>query len=227
MRLRPARTSTHARRGARSGVPMAGRRALRAALFVFLLSGCQAVMTTSVANPTAVASPTASADARPYTGTVADWPLFFKRHMFGVTCFDTLGCSVLYDRREHGTERAAPAKASLPPERYDAVMIGTYGDLPNFPPPAEVRWTAKDGSTHEAQVDFDAIFADRLIRHHVPREDIPEDVSMGFTHIVLEVDDRTVNVYTRTLIPTREEQIPGNRYSTGRNDLIKVYSKTY
>ena len=178
-------------------------------------------MTTSVANRAA------SADDRPYTGTVADWPLFFKRHMFGVACFDTRSCSVLYDRREHGTERAAPSKASLPPERYDALMIGTYGDLPNFPPPADVRWTAKDGSTHEAQVDFDAIFADRLIRHQVPREDIPEDVSMGFTHVILEVDDRTLNVYTRTLIPTRAEQIPGTRYSTGRNDLIKVYSRSY
>lgn len=225
MRLRPARTSTHARRGARSGVSMAGRRALRAALFVLLLSGCQAVMTTSVANPTAAAA--ASADDRPYTGTVADWPLFFKRHMFGVACFDTLSCSVLYDRREHGTERAAPSKSALPPERYDAAMIGTYGDLPNFPPPAEVRWTTRDGVAHEAQVDFDAIFADRLIRHQVPREEIPEGVSMGFTHVVLEVDGRTLNVYTRTLIPTRSEQIPGNRYSTGRNDLIKVYSRTY
>lgn len=221
MGLRQACTTADARRGVRSGSPLAGRRSPRAALLVLLLSGCQAVMTTSVANPAA------PADERPYTGTVADWPLFFKRHMFGVVCFDTRQCSVLYDRREHGTERAAPSKSSLAPQRYDAVMIGTYGDLPNFPPPAEVRWTTKDGVAHEAQVDFDAIFADRLIRHQVPREEIPEGVSMGFTHVILEVDDRTLNVYTRTLIPTRSEQIPGNRYSTGRNDLIKVYSKTY
>lgn len=225
MRLCQAGTTAQAGRGARSGPSPAGRRSSHAALFVLLLSGCQAVMTTSVANPTA--SPAAPADDRPYTGTVADWPLFFKRHMFGVACFDTLKCSVLYDRREHGTERAAPSKSALPPERYDAAMIGTYGDLPNFPPPAEVRWTTNDGVAHEAQVDFDAIFADRLIRHQVPREEIPEGVSMGFTHVVLEVDGRTLNVYTRTLIPTRSEQIPGNRYSTGRNDLIKVYSKTY
>jgi hypothetical protein len=192
--------------------------ALCAAVLALTITGCTAAMT---------ADTPAAAPNRPYTGTVADWPMFFKRHMFGAVCFDTQGCSILYDRREHGTERVAPPKSSLRPERYDAVMIGTYGDLPNFPPPAQLRWRAKDGTELSAEADFDEIFRDRLIRHKVPREEIPEDVSMGFTHVVLEIDDRTVNVYTRTLIPTRSEQIPGNRYSTGRSDLIQVYSRSY
>jgi hypothetical protein len=61
----------------------------------------------------------------------------------------------------------------------------------------------------------------------VAREDIPEGVSIGSTHILLEIDDRTINVLTRTMIPTREPQIPGNRFSTFRDDLIKVDSKRY
>ena len=71
------------------------------------------------------------------------------------------------------------------------------------------------------------LFKDQLVRHNVSREQIPEDASIGFTHIVLEVNDRTVNVYTRTMIPTKDAQIPGNRFSYSRNDLIRVYSHTY
>ena len=50
---------------------------------------------------------------------------------------------------------------------------------------------------------------------------------MGFTHVLLEIDDRTVTVYTRTMIPTRTEQVPGNRFSTSRDDLIQVWTHTY
>lgn len=196
--------------------------ALCAAVLALTITGCTAAMN---ADTPAVAP--AAAPNRPYTGTVADWPMFFKRHMFGAFCFDTQGCSVLYNRFEHGNPKPTPPKSSLAPDRYDEIMIGSYGDLPNFPPPAQLRWRAKDGTELSAEIDLDALFADRLIRHNVPREEIPEDVSMGFTHVLIEIDDRTVSVYTRTLIPTRTEQVPGNRFSTSRNDLIQVWRRTY
>jgi hypothetical protein len=187
-----------------------------------MISGCHPAMTSPTAH-----SAVAPAAERPYTGTVADWPLFFKRHLFGAICFDTRGCEVVYDGRDHGTAEETPSISSIPPERYRALMVARYGDLPNFPGPAKLRWRSKDGSEHTAEVDFAEIFKDGLIRHTVAREDIAEDVSMGFTHLLIEIDDRTVNVYTRTMIPTKREQIPGNRYSFFRDDLIKVYSQTY
>jgi hypothetical protein len=73
----------------------------------------------------------AISEDRPYTGTVADWPLFFKRHLFGAFCFDTRGCEVLYDDRDHGIAEETPSVSSLPPERYNALMLARYGDLPN------------------------------------------------------------------------------------------------
>ena len=189
-------------------------------VIVQMISGCHPAMTSS---PTQTHAAAMSVD-RPHTGTVADWPLFFKRHLFGAVCFDTRGCAVIYDGQDHGTATETPSADSIPPERYKALMVARYGDLANFPGPAKLRWRAKDGSEHTAEIDFAEIFSDSLIRHNVPREDISEGVSMGFTHVLLEVNDRTVNVYSRTMIPTRREQIPGNKYSFFRDDLIKVYS---
>jgi hypothetical protein len=187
-----------------------------------MISGCHPAMTSPAAHKAVTATPD-----RPYTGTVADWPLFFRRHLFGAVCFDTRGCEVMYDGRDHGTAEETPSASSIPPERYRALMVARYGDLPNFPGPATLRWRSKDGSEHTAEVDFADLFKDGLIRHNVAREDIAEDVSMGFTHVLLEIDDRTVNIYTRTMIPTKREQIPGNRYSFFRDDLIKISSQTY
>ena len=187
-----------------------------------MLSGCHPAMSSSFPHSAAATS----AD-RPYTGTVADWPMFFKRHLFGAFCFDTHGCEVLYDNLDHGTSSDTPAVSSIPKERYNALMVARYGDLPNFPPPAKLRWRSKDGSEHAAEVDFAKIFEDRLIRHNVAREDVAEGVSMGFTHVLLEVNDRTVNVYTRTMIPTKRQQVLGNPNTFFRDDLIKVYSRTY
>lgn len=200
------------------------RSALAVAMTVIvqMISGCHPAMTSSATQNATVA---VSAD-RPYTGTVADWPMFFKRHLFGAVCFDTRGCAVMYDGQDHGTATETPSADSVPPQRYNALMVARYGDLPNFPGPANLRWRAKDGSEHTAEIDFAEIFKDGLIRHNVPREDVSEGVSMGFTHVLVEVNDRTVNVYTRTMIPTKREQIPGNKYSFFRDELIKVYSRS-
>jgi hypothetical protein len=160
-------------------------------------------------------------------GTVAEWPLAFKRHLFGAVCFDTRGCEVIYDDRDHGTAADTPSVSSLPLQRYNALMLADYGDLPNFAAPAKLRWRSKDGSEHIAEIDLAEVFKDGLIRHKTAREDIAEDVSMGFTHVILEIDDRTVSVYSRTMIPTKREQVPGNPHSFFRDDLIKVYSRTY
>ncbi len=187
-----------------------------------MISGCHPAMT----SPAVQNTTTAVSVDRPYTGTVADWPLFFKRHLFGAVCFDTLSCEVMYDGQDHGTATETPSANTIPAQRYNALMVARYGDLANFPGPAKLRWRTKDGSEHTVEIDFAEIFSDSLIRHSVPREDISEGVSMGFTHVLLEVNDRTVNVYTRTMIPTKREQIPGNKYSFFRDELIKVYSYT-
>lgn len=197
------------------------RRTAAALLGIAFLAGCQPAMTHSI-----VSEPPAAAN-RPYTGTVADWPMFFSHLQFGVACFDTQSCRVVYNDFEFGNPAPTGPVAAMTPQAYDAAMTASYGPVARTTPPAEIVWRCKDGAELRAEVDIAAIFADGAIRHQVPRDEIPEGVSMGATHVLVEVNDRTVNVYTRTMIPTKREQIPGNKFSAFRDDLIKVYSRTY
>jgi hypothetical protein len=159
------------------------------------------------------------------SGTAAEWPLRFRRHMFGAICFSTTSCSIRYHGFEHGTDRPT---ASRPNEAdHNRRMTASFGDIRNFSRPAVVTWQPRSGGELNAEIDLAAIFGDDLIRHTTRRDDIPEGVSMGFTHVLIEIDDRTISVYTRTMIPLKQPLIPGNRFSHFRDDLIRVHSKAY
>lgn len=197
-----------------------GANALRnlALLLALSLSGCSSAMTTPTAQD--------AAPDRPYTGTVADWPLFFPQLFFHGLCYDTQWCSIRYNNFEFGDEEPTPPPPKFPQE-YEDVLGATYGPVPRTAPAAQVSWRSKDGTELHAEVDIADIFKDGLVRHNLHREDIAEGVSIQTTEVVLEVADRTINVYTRTHIPLKTPRIPGNPYSDFANDLIKVYSHTY
>lgn len=155
------------------------------------------------------------------------WPLTFKEHSFSARCYDTLTCSVWYAGLDQGDEKPSPPSTKFGPD-YLGNWRGGHIGIRNFPDPAEVTWRSKDGSYLEAVVDIAAIFREELIRHNVPRDDIPElpdGKYRGDPSILLEVNDRAIRVYTRAMIPTRSFRKPGNPYSNFRYDLILV--KTY
>lgn len=202
-----------------------------ALLLSLAMTGCYPAMSTTAPDPDTQTAHLSSnmtppPGHGPYTGTVADWPLWFTAHDFGVHCFDTERCEVLYRGLPHGSDEPTPSVASYGRPLEELLSAGR-GPILNFPAPAVVNWESKDGSSHHAEIDIGKIFQDKLIRHKVAREDIPEGISIGSTDIILEVNGRTITVYTRTHIPTKELQIPGNKYSDFKNDLIKVFSHTY
>lgn len=160
---------------------------------------------------------------------VKEWPLRFKRHSFGAYCYDTLTCSVWYANLEHGSEEPSPPASTYGPGYLDH-LGGGHGMIRNFPPPAVVTWRSKDGQPHRAEIDIGEIFRDELIRHNVAREemaDLPDGIYRNEPSILLEVNDRTIRVWMRAHVPTKELQKPGNQYSDFRNDLILVRSYTY
>jgi hypothetical protein len=106
-------------------------------------------------------------------------------------------------------------------------MRAGWGPIANFPPPATVTWRSKDGSSHEAEIDIGEIFKDELIRHNVAREDAMDPASSGMPNIILEVNDRTINVYMRAMIWLKEPRLPGRPHSDYQDDLIKVFSRNY
>ncbi|QVX40692.1 hypothetical protein J4H89_23145 (plasmid) [Ralstonia solanacearum] len=157
-------------------------------------------------------------------------PLHFKRHNFEALCYDTLGCTVVYN----GHYQVQKAEDKLSPPKPTGDRSKAWGstdlDIRNFPSPAEVRWRSKDGAAHEASIDIGRIFKDELIWHNLRKEDMTDFYSgpvAGTPDIYLEVDGRTINVYTAMFIPTRVEQIPGNKDSDFRKDVFLVWSRTY
>ncbi len=157
-------------------------------------------------------------------------PLLFDRHNFGAICFDTYGCKVFYAgmwATSQPENELRPSSTSL--GKYpDDMGGGGIGSIRNFPWPAQVAWRDKDGNPHEATVDIAAIFKDQLVLHNVPQDQLPPILTAPiFPEIVLEVNNRTVNVWMRAHVPTKDMQKPGNPYSRVRNDMILAYSKTY
>jgi hypothetical protein len=160
-------------------------------------------------------------------------PLRFTKHSFEAHCYDTIGCRVEYDGAPQAglgrgedpeTYRSPPPK----PGYKDGWSFASYIVLGKFPrPPAKVRWKSLDGQAHEAEVDIGAIFKDQLAWHKVPAADYAEDSFGDSVSIFLEINDRVINVYTKALVPTKTEQIPGNKYSYGRDDLFLVWTRTY
>jgi hypothetical protein len=157
------------------------------------------------------------------------WPLKFEKYSFDARCYNTLRCSIIYNDDEHSGHVETPSGQPRSSD-WKSTWSGHYNpyDNRNFAPPAHIDWVSLDGARHRANVDFTDIFKDRLIRHDVPREEIPE----GWAHrlwaeVLLEVNDRTINVYMKADIAMKTPQKPGNPYSYGRTCLTLVWSQTY
>jgi hypothetical protein len=157
------------------------------------------------------------------------WPLRFKKHSFGPRCYDTLQCQVIYDNFDFGLSEPTKSSASYGPD-YLKGWTGSYGAVPNFPAAARVIWRSKDGTNHEADIDIGQIFSDGLVRHFVPREEISEAPNGEIVvdpSVLLEVNDRTIRVYMSAFVPTKHLQVPGNKRSGFRDDLVLVQTYTY
>ena len=186
------------------------------------LTGCSAAMTST---------PASERSPGHHDAADVEWPLKFKSHYFGAATYSTYGCKVVYAgmNRVDDSEEELQSSSDSIGLKYPNNMGTGWGPISNFPPPAKVTWRSKDGAPHEAYVDIGEIFRDELIRHNLAREEIP-DSTLASDHspgIILEVNDRTINVYMRAHISTKELQEPGNRYSDFRDDLIKVFSRSY
>ena len=189
---------------------------LAAIVFLFLTSGCQSAMSTS-------------SETQTYTTATNQWPLHFTQHSFSAYCYDTVGCSVLYNDDylvKDDEDQASRSSASIG-ANYQNNWTGVNLGIKNFPPSAEVVWRSKDGAALKAQVDIAAIFKDQRILHHAKAEDIPDGAKISDPSIILEVNDRTIKVYMKAHIPMKALQVPGNKYSDFMNDLILAYSHTY
>ena len=164
----------------------------------------------------------------PSSGLVVEWPLRFFAHNFDASCYSTYGCKVKYGnyRRIDRDDELKLSSASIG-DKYPGNLSAGWGPIRNFPPPATVTWRSRDGTSLHAEIDMAEIFKDQLVLHNLRREEVSVKTSGIVPGIILEVNDRTINVYMRAFISTKEEQRPGHPHSNYRNDPVKAFSRTY
>ena len=157
------------------------------------------------------------------------FPLTFVDHDFEVHCYNTLRCRVIYNDSNFSPYKAEDEPSPPPPspDYRDHWRFASNLGIRNFPPPAQVSWTSLDGIAHEAEVNIGEIFKDQRVLYNVPDSEIPDRSWGGEPGIILEVNDRTLSVYMKAFIATKTEQIPGNKYSYGREDVIRAWTHTY
>ncbi len=102
------------------------------------------------------------------------WPLRFHSHGFSAACFNTLACSIVYNRHQFGTRKLGHDagyydEPSGPPPSHSwrDELSGSHGIVPvdgkTFPGPVDIEWTSLDGCSHAATIDLDEMFKDRLV----------------------------------------------------------------
>ncbi|WP_460731586.1 hypothetical protein [Lysobacter tyrosinilyticus] len=179
---------------------------------------------------TAMSAPTDQQIERPAETTSV--PLKFDSHNFDAYCYNVTGCRVHYNKHDfspYAGDADPDTLVSRAPKSadYRDRLHATYIGVSNFPAPVEVRWKSLDGVAHETRVDIGAIFKDELILHRVPASDLPENAYVMPPDIIVEVNDRTINVFMKAFVPTKTPQIAGNENSTARTDLILAWSRTF
>ncbi|KRC34871.1 hypothetical protein ASE10_09290 [Lysobacter sp. Root76] len=102
------------------------------------------------------------------------------------------------------------------------------------PGPVEVEWTSLDGVKHHDEIDLiKDIFPEKIVLHNVSKEDVNEDwvrYEGGKTSapdILMEVNDRTINVYMKARVLTKTPPNPNRPDIVGRNELVLAWTKTY
>ena len=195
------------------------QRGIAAAIIAAALTttGCQSMAMTSGVDP---ANSAASAH-----GEVREWPLRFMRHNFGIAPYAVQECTVLYADRPH-TSGPRPRLEDVHPNSLKA-KTANHLMIRNFPPPAVVRWKSLDGTALEADVDIGEIFKDELVVHNTPRDEASERTPMINPDVIMEINDRTINVYMKAFISLKQERIPGNQHSNFRSELVLAWSRTY
>jgi len=160
-------------------------------------------------------------------------PLKFDKFNLSTSCFSADDMQVIY-RNRYIHDRVlskklfktvtgmCPAKHPDADKGLPSAYMGPKGYFDAFEGPLAVKWRSLDGAQHSIVLDLDEIFKDRIVRHTEDPKRVDHD-SSHYPVIVVEVNDRTVNLYMDVhvaLNQTETEKRAMNRHRT------LIYSKT-
>lgn len=162
------------------------------------------------------------------------WPLTFSSFAFGVWVFNTLQANVIFQSRQFVPEEELLQPSGRHPspdwkDRWSASFIVAEDMMP--PAPVEIVWRSLDGTDHAAVLDLiNDIFPGREVRHNVTKAEVNEDwarYDKAVPDILLEVNDRTINVYMRATVLTKLASISDRPDNFSREDLVSVWTRTF
>ncbi|MCC8446358.1 hypothetical protein [Xanthomonas translucens] len=170
------------------------------------------------------------------------WPLRFDSYSFGARCYHTLRCSIVFDKQQHTSSDLDSPSGEPYASDWKDHWTGGFGsteefETRGFPSTVDIRWTAMDGVERYVEIDLEKVFPGHLILHNVPKEDVDEFwMSYGYSgngrfhiYILLEVNDRTINIYMKARVLTKHlvdpEHDPHRKIS--RSELVLAWTGNY
>lgn len=156
-----------------------------------------------------------------------DNTLTFKTHDLRVELYSASDLHLVYAGSSHllSPGELARDKTLQDDTKYSG---GTSGSYVAFAGPAQLKWRSRDGVQHSCTLNLDEVFGDRRVLHTEDPMRIykPMPITGGEPTIVIEVIDRTVNVYmfaALQLIPTDPTAVRRDE----REHRTLAYSKSF
>lgn len=160
--------------------------------------------------------------------------LVFYKHDFALECYQASDMKIRYGNYSKGIflreythdhkRKIAHAKRPSDDTKFLTGLIGTYYA---FEGPLRIQWHALDDSVINATVDLNKIFPEK----EIPNNEDPKQIdwslpTSGLPVIVIEVNNRTLNIYSDvTILLENKDHNPSHRISKRNRKL--VFSKTY
>lgn len=161
--------------------------------------------------------------------------LMFDKHDLYLDCYSSSDLRIGYGNyhshgvfiREYNPEHRRVIARAKQPSDDTKFLSGTMGHYRSFEGPLYIQWHALDDSVIETTIDLDEIFPGKVIPNHEDPKLIYWPIpSVGNPVIVIEVNDRTLNIYSDvdiSLLP--EDRNVSNR--TSKRNRTLMFSKTY
>jgi hypothetical protein len=155
--------------------------------------------------------------------TAAD--LKFQRHNLALNCYSAGDMRVTYAHQLHTAYSGKMAREKRPED--DKRLPSSIIDFRAFEGPLKVEWRSRDGESHLVVLELDDIFKDKVVLHREDPQRIDESMPMIPSNptIVIEVNDRTLNVYMDVDIALHPTD-PNARARDMRRNRTLAYSKT-
>jgi len=154
---------------------------------------------------------------------------FGDYHKIGLDCYNASDLHLAYGRfgmRRYPREENGGKRDLAGPKPEGLITKATAGIFEVFRDKVKLRWRDYDDNPIEYEFYFEDIFKDKIIPHLKEDEDLIfwDDPIGRYPGIIIEVDNRTLNIYSDVDIDLK---IPGTNKLRTRRDRILVFSKTF